>query len=788
MKKTITILVVFFLLGLPQFAEEAVPAGKTVADRVTGLEKRLEQAAGKERIDILNKISHICWSPEKSIQYGREALALSQELGCAGGEADAGFGIARGLLRDRNHEQSLAYLNRALRLYKKTGNKSGTAKTLYRIGLVNRHKSRYDDALDFFLQSEKVARETGSIEDIARALSGIGGVYTLLSRFDKALDYHIQASKLAEKSGDNHLNAYVSFYTAVLHSRMGKMERALEYFSRALKNYRQAGDKIWITQALLTTGAVHENLNNSSKSLACFQEALKIAGDTGDKKGVASVLNSIGYRYLRLKDFPRALDYLHKSLKISEEIGKKNEIAIALGNIGNIYHEAHNYSLALTYFRKALALEDEVSYKDVILIYLLGAGSCCIELEEYDTAEEFLTRGLNLTKKTKDKNRLAMYYHYFHLLYKHKKDYKKALEYSELFSNTNREVLNETSMRQVNEMQEKYEAEKLENENRVLKQDNEIQELKLSKGRLTRNVLFIGFVLLLLILALLSRKYLYLFSLWKKDKIISQFRLVEKVGSGGMGTVYKAHTLKNKSQIFAVKILHDELFRDKKNRKRFKREAAIIDNLRHPNIIRIVEVGVAEDKLFIAMDYMVGQSLEEKIAAEGTIALAECLHIMRQIADAVAYIHNCKIIHRDLKPGNIMLVEQDGDPNFVKLLDFGLARAEFQTRLTQSGNLFGTIDYMAPESIMGIQSTPKADIFSMGVIFYRLLCGSRPFPGENVLEQMRHLLVDEPPQVSELRPEAPEELSRLVMHMMCKESDQRPTSAAVLKRLKKVTL
>lgn len=788
MKRIIIFLVVFFILGPPVFAEKTGLIEETIAEKITGLEKKLEQAAGKERIDILNKLGHTCWSPAKSIRYGLEALALSQKLLYPGGEADACFSIARGWLRDRNYEKSLVYLNRALPVYKKTENKFGISKTLYMTGIIYRHKSNYDEALESFRQSEKIARETGSIEDISRALSGMGSVYTLLSRFDNALDCHIQASKLAEKSDDKLLIAGVSFYTAILHSRMGKMERALEYFNKALKNYREIGDKIWITQALLTTGAVHENLNNSSKSLAYFQEALKIAGETDNKKGIASVLNSIGYRYLRLKDFPRALDYLLKSLKISEAIGNKNEIAIALGNIGNIYHEAKEYRQALTYFQTALALEKEVSYKDVILIYLLGAGSCCIELKEYDKAGKFLNKGLNLAKKVKDKNRVAMYYHYFHHLYKNKGNYKKALEYSELFNTTNREVLNETSMRQVNELQEKYEAEKKENEIRVLKQNNEIQNLKLSKEKLTRNVLVVGFVLVLLILVLLSRKYLYLFSLWKKDKIISQFRLVEKVGSGGMGTVYKAHTLKDKSQIFAVKVLHDELFRDKKNRKRFKREASIIDNLRHPNIIRIVEVGVTENKLFIAMDYMVGQSLETKIAEAGTFSLAESLHIMRQIADAVAYIHRCKIIHRDLKPGNIMMVEQDGDPNFVILLDFGLARAEFQTRLTQSGNLFGTIDYMAPESIMGIQSTPKADIFSMGVIFYRLLCGNRPFPGKNVLEQMRHLLVDEPPQVSDVRPEVPEELSRLVTHMMCKEAEQRPTSESVFKKLKQVVV
>ena len=126
-----------------------------------------------------------------------------------------------------------------------------------------------------------------------------------------------------------------------------------------------------------------------------------------------------------------------------------------------------------------------------------------------------------------------------------------------------------------------------------------------------------------------------------------------------------------------------------------------------------------------------------------------------------------------------MLVEKDGDANFVKLLDFGLAKMEFQTRLTQSGNFVGTIEYVSPEQLLNADSSPAADIFSLGVTFYKMLCGRSPFPGETVVEVMGRILKTEAPGVSECREDIPEELDTLIIRMMEKKQEQRPTAESI---------
>jgi serine/threonine-protein kinase len=221
------------------------------------------------------------------------------------------------------------------------------------------------------------------------------------------------------------------------------------------------------------------------------------------------------------------------------------------------------------------------------------------------------------------------------------------------------------------------------------------------------------------------------------------------------------------------------LFSDENSKKRFKQEAVIIDKLEHPHIIKIIERGESGRQLFTAMEYLEGKTLESKINENKQLSINECLHIMVQISDALVFIHGKNVIHRDLKPANIMLVQNNGSPDFVKLLDFGLARMEFQTRLTRSGNFIGTLEYMSPEQLLNADSSPANDIFSLGVIFYRMLSGVNPFQGETIIEIMREVIKKEPFELLVSRPGIPGKLDYLVMKMMDKRPEQRPSAEAI---------
>ncbi len=298
--------------------------------------------------------------------------------------------------------------------------------------------------------------------------------------------------------------------------------------------------------------------------------------------------------------------------------------------------------------------------------------------------------------------------------------------------------------------------------------------------------LLVSFAVLSYVIINFIKKYIILSGFWKREKIIGKFKLVEKIGSGGMATIYKAQDTLDKSETVAIKVLREDLSADENYRKRFKQEAAIIDQLDHPNIVKVIERGQYKQKLYIVMELLRGKTLAKKIEEEQKIHLKEVLDIMIQITDALVKIHSKDIVHRDLKPENIMLIEKEGNCNFVKLLDFGLAKGQFQSRITQTGTVLGTLNYMAPEQIALGEFSPASDIYSLGVIFYETVTNQLPFPGESVSDIMKQIMNKTPTEPIQLRHDLPVELNQIIMEMMEKENEYRPTTKEVMEELRKI--
>jgi ligand-binding sensor domain-containing protein/tRNA A-37 threonylcarbamoyl transferase component Bud32 len=287
---------------------------------------------------------------------------------------------------------------------------------------------------------------------------------------------------------------------------------------------------------------------------------------------------------------------------------------------------------------------------------------------------------------------------------------------------------------------------------------------------------------------LISRKYIRLSLFWKSRTLLGNYKLLEKIGSGGMGTVFKAKCLIDKKELVAIKILKDEHFKEEVSRKRFKREALIIDQLEHPNIVKVIERGSSKQSMFIAMELLEGTSLAEKIATDREISIIVSLHIMVQITNAVVKIHSKNIVHRDLKPGNIMLIKRGDDPNFVKLLDFGLAKTHSNTQLTQTGILLGTIYYMAPEQLTGSNYSSATDIYALGVIFHEILTGKNPFSGTNSIETLGLIIGRSSIQPIDSRTDIPTLLNKIISKMMTKEAASRPGIGEVKETLQHIQL
>ncbi|MFQ5640805.1 MAG: protein kinase [bacterium] len=255
-------------------------------------------------------------------------------------------------------------------------------------------------------------------------------------------------------------------------------------------------------------------------------------------------------------------------------------------------------------------------------------------------------------------------------------------------------------------------------------------------------------------------------------KIISHYKILEKLGAGGMGVVYKVQDTKL-DRFIALKFLPPHLSEAEEEKQRFIHEAKAASALQHNNICTIHEIDeTADGQMFICMDYYEGETLKKKIE-RGPLNLEEATDIAIQIAQGLERAHEAKIIHRDVKPANIMLTNR-GE---VKIVDFGLAKLAGQTMLTKEGTTLGTSAYMSPEQTRGEIVDHRTDIWALGVVLYQMLTGQLPFKGDYDQAIVYSILNEDPEPMTVLRPDVPEAIPKIIHRALSKESDDRFATA-----------
>lgn len=256
---------------------------------------------------------------------------------------------------------------------------------------------------------------------------------------------------------------------------------------------------------------------------------------------------------------------------------------------------------------------------------------------------------------------------------------------------------------------------------------------------------------------------------------IAHYRIVELLGAGGMGEVFKAEDTRLKRAV-ALKFLPLGLTQDPDARQRLLHEAQAASRLDHPNICTIYEVEeTSEGRLFVAMAYYEGRTLKDRLAG-GPLTVDEALTIIAHVARGIAAAHEAGIVHRDIKPPNVMLTSR-GE---VKLLDFGVAKHVGQTVLTRTGTTLGTVAYMAPEQITGRGADARSDVWALGVVLYEMLARQRPFNGDNELALMRAITTESPAPLSSIRGDVPAALDAVVERALQKDPARRYASAREL--------
>ncbi len=266
-----------------------------------------------------------------------------------------------------------------------------------------------------------------------------------------------------------------------------------------------------------------------------------------------------------------------------------------------------------------------------------------------------------------------------------------------------------------------------------------------------------------------------------------KYYVEERLGSGGMGKVYRARHLSMDRPV-AIKFLHQRFSEDEAARLRLLTEARAAVALRHSNAVSVTDFGhTAEGWVYIVMELLEGRTLREIVSREAPLETARATSIMLQASDAVAAAHQAGIIHRDLKPSNILVTQSADQPAVVKVLDFGIAKFftgndDDDSAMDQSNTVIGTPRYMSPEQHNGSELTPATDVYSLGVILYEMLTGMVPFSGSTPAEIAEKHVNNPPHSPREVVAAIPEDVERIVLHALEKQPSDRPSDAAEFRR------
>ena len=721
------------------------------------LEQRLAVASENDQIGILNELAALSVrrDPRRALELGQRALVLAERHLDVRGQASAHKNLGLSLLALERSAEGLPHMQRANELFADLGDRPETAKTLGYCGMMLSAGGKLWPAIDAVQGALAIFRGLGDAKGMAAATNNLGVLFDTVGDDQKALEYILESLRIEESLGRtigiaNNLNSAGNVY-----SHLGDHLKAREFYARALPLFEKLGEKAGAAKVLNNIGNTYERTEQDDEALKHFERALAIGREIGIRAIEADALNNMGIVFKKRQRYDDALSRYLRVVELKKEIGNSADLAPAYHNIAEIFLLEKRPDDALAYLAKALAIgKDTGSNETLDTVYLLAAQ--CWEA---------------------------------------KGDYRKAYENQVLSSEARSAMLDRQRNRAVAELQEKYEAdarkrqiELLSKDNELLKKDGEIRRLELGRARLLAGLLLAVAGLAVGAVLLLFRRFRYLVSFWRKRSYVGHYKIVDTIASGGMGVVYRAVDVSQGARPFAVKVIRDELSDDPMVRKRFVNEAAIVDQLHHPNIVRIFERGERDGKLFIAMELLDGPSLADVIRRGEAVPIGLCLDVVAQLADAIAKIHSKGIVHRDLKPENVMLVETEGRKNVVKLLDFGLATTQSLTRLTQTGMILGTIAYLPPEQITDRSVTAASDLYSLGVIAYELLTLRKPFLGETAVDVIKQVLDREPEAPARLRPDIPAALNDLVLEMMSKDPGRRPGDAALAIRLEELRL
>jgi len=361
-------------------------------------------------------------------------------------------------------------------------------------------------ANDEIVNLEKKLQTASSDKDKIIILNTLSKYYWDVSPV-KSVDYGQQALNLSQQSEDKESEAKAFNNIGVAYKNLSDYDKALDYCLKGLKIREDRRDKKAIADSLHHIGTIYDYLGNFDKALEYHQSALKIREAILDKEGIGNSLHNIGVIYHQLNKYVEALEYYRKGLKIREEIRDKRAIGGSLNNIGMIHKNIINYTESLDYYQNALNIFEEIGDKYQTANISNNIGELYMYMQNYRKASVYLENALNLAEEIGAKELIRENYSFYSDLYAKKGDYKKSLEYYKLSSEVKDSIFNTDSRTKIADMQNKYEMEKKEKEIQLLKKDNEINQLALSRQKILKNSLLGGLAFVLILVFVIYNRY-----------------------------------------------------------------------------------------------------------------------------------------------------------------------------------------------------------------------------------------------------------------------------------------
>lgn len=535
------------------------------------------------------------------------------------------------------------------------------------------------------------------------------------------------------------------------------------------------------------------------ESLSSFLKAIRIYEKLDMPSQLSALYGEMGYQMKR-RDIEKSRFYMKKGISIAEAHKLSERLSGLYDNYGVVLQMSHVQDSALFFYNKALSIKKSLNDTHGIPFTLNHLASVYTEKKEFVKAKEYLQQSdryrakeiggygrivnllvwgdlflamgqldsaaTNFSKATtmpgawEHPQMMSYSYRNMAKIYEQLKNYRQAYFNQINYTTFKDSVLNLKSNARIAKLEIEYETEK---KDRQLAQNQ--LKIESRNQQLFFLIIGIGLVLTFGIFWIIKNRRSILVL---RKRRISHYRLLELLGSGGMGEVFKALDL-NTSQEIALKLHSPHLHKDGLSRQRMITEGQTMKALRHTNIVQIFEYGETRDQSYIAMEYLPGGTLLNFIEKNHPIKIDFALELTQQICSGLEYIHKQGIIHRDLTSGNILLDENGA----ARITDFGLARTPLVNTMTTLGTAMGTLGFIAPEQITGVDISAQTDIFSLGVVLYNLFTNKMPFYGENEMALIHAIFNTEPIPPTHFNSTIPVELEAVILRCLSKNKDAR---------------